>query len=172
MKICYECKQEKELENFHKDSTKIDGYYTLCKSCRRNRSGVKEHIPAKIIGHYKDKFIVAGSPYPRIKGLKVRAHRYIMEDILGRKLFRQEHVHHLDGDKLNFKVENLVVIYEGTHHRQHPTPRGEGKMAYCNGCGKEKWYNRYELSHSYGNRPERIKMYLCKNCGGGGRKKG
>jgi hypothetical protein len=74
---------------------------------------------------------------------------------LGRKLFRQEHVHHLDGDKLNFKVENLVVIYEGTHHRQHPTPRGEGKMAYCNGCGKEKWY--IELNNG------RVVSYLDEN---------
>ena len=42
-------------------------------------------------------------------------HRVIMENILGRILERSEHVHHLDGDTLNNKPENLVVLSGQDH---------------------------------------------------------
>lgn len=133
--------------------------------------GSTEFVRAEIIGYYKGKTVLLGSPYPYIKGTRIRAHRYIMEDVLGRKLSAGEHVHHIDGNKLNFNSGNLVVLFKADHHRLHPTPKGDGKSAHCVGCGKEKWFNSYELKHSYGSRPERIDLYRCKNCGGGGRKK-
>jgi hypothetical protein len=33
MKICYKCKQEKQLHEFYKDKSKKDGLSGLCKSC-------------------------------------------------------------------------------------------------------------------------------------------
>jgi len=35
-KVCRTCGIEKDLSEFNKDSCKSDGYYTMCKSCKRN----------------------------------------------------------------------------------------------------------------------------------------
>jgi len=42
-------------------------------------------------------------------------HRYVMEQQLGRKLRRDEHVHHLNGDGLDNRPENLVLLSAGDH---------------------------------------------------------
>lgn len=47
-------------------------------------------------------------------------HRYIMEKSLDRLLTKDEVVHHLDCDKLNNKIENLIVLANrGSHLRLH-----------------------------------------------------
>ena len=52
----------------------------------------------------------------RVNGRMIREHRYVMEIFLGRKLERWEHVHHINGDSLDNRIENLVVL---TWH-EHP----------------------------------------------------
>lgn len=49
-------------------------------------------------------------PVETRNGRKQRVHRHVMEDHLGRYLESHEHVFHLDGDHLNNKIENLVMI--------------------------------------------------------------
>ncbi|MCA1807381.1 MAG: HNH endonuclease [Actinobacteria bacterium] len=46
-----------------------------------------------------------------------REHTVVMEEYLGRALEKSEVVHHLDGDKLNNSVDNLVVLQKSSHHR-------------------------------------------------------
>ena len=46
-------------------------------------------------------------------------HRVIMERLLGRSLQRSEHVHHKDGDGLNNKPENLVLLSNSEHQKEH-----------------------------------------------------
>lgn len=46
-------------------------------------------------------------------------HRIVMEQILGRKLKRHEHVHHKNHDGLDNRPENLELIAAGEHSRQH-----------------------------------------------------
>lgn len=171
MKCCVGCTKDLPVGLFDKDRTKKGGYYSICKDCRRKRTGAKKMKRCVIIGEWKDKRISLGKgAYPYICGTKIRAHRYIMEDILGRKLDSKEHVHHIDGNKINYYPENLAVLNKSDHHKLHPTPKGEGKFAKCQ-CGKEVWLNRYELTHRYGNNPERYLLYKCVKCGGGGAKK-
>lgn len=55
-------------------------------------------------------------------------HRRIMEQHLGRKLDRKEHVHHIDGNKLNNKISNLTVVDIKEHLKYHALQNGFGRQ--------------------------------------------
>jgi len=46
---------------------------------------------------------------------EIRLHKYLMEKHLKRKLKKTEHVHHIDGNKLNNDLKNLIVIPNTEH---------------------------------------------------------
>ena len=47
--------------------------------------------------------------------VRVKKHRWIMENHLGRKLKADEDVHHINGDKQDNRVENLMVVSHSEH---------------------------------------------------------
>lgn len=53
------------------------------------------------------------------KWMTIGYHRYVMEQAIGRKLNRLEHVHHLDGNKLNNDISNLKIMTRSEHHGLH-----------------------------------------------------
>lgn len=53
----------------------------------------------------------------RVDGKQVREHRYLMEQHLGRKLDRNEQVHHINGDCLDNRIENLQVLTNSEHQK-------------------------------------------------------
>jgi hypothetical protein len=59
---------------------------------------------------------------------RVRHHRFVMECHLGRKLHPSEDVHHINGDRLDNRIENLQVLSHSEHCRLHgpdrPSPKG------------------------------------------------
>lgn len=61
---------------------------------------------------------VKGYPTIRVDGVRMPMHRYVMEKHLGRKLEPYEHVHHRDGDRANYDVDNLQIW--DTNHQQQP----------------------------------------------------
>ena len=67
-------------------------------------------------------------------GKKVRAHRWIMEQHLGRKLPPNEHVHHINKDPLDNRIENLIVMECAEHMRLHQQEYPDEKV--CEFCGK------------------------------------
>ncbi len=71
----------------------------------------------------------------RRDGKKVRAHRWVMEQELGRKLSALEHVHHRNGNPLDNRVENLEVIQRRSHMCLHKQRYPD--MKTCEHCGKE-----------------------------------
>ena len=48
-----------------------------------------------------------------------REHRVIMERLIGRKLSREEEIHHVDGNSLNNNIENLLLIKRSEHAKLH-----------------------------------------------------
>jgi predicted transglutaminase-like protease len=44
-----------------------------------------------------------------VNGRKVREHRWIMEQVVGRDLTSDENVHHIDGNRSNNTLENLEL---------------------------------------------------------------
>lgn len=65
---------------------------------------------------------VASNKYP--SGYQYK-HRIVMQEKLGRSLKTDEHVHHINGDKLDNRPENLEVVSSTEHHKKHPRPKGE-----------------------------------------------
>lgn len=55
----------------------------------------------------------------KVAGKKHDAHRFLMEQVLGRPLQRDEVVHHKDGNKLNNSIDNLQVMSRKEHSRLH-----------------------------------------------------
>lgn len=54
----------------------------------------------------------------KVNGKYIREHRYIMEQHLGRKLERWEHVHHINDDSSDNRIENLEVLSNSDHQRK------------------------------------------------------
>lgn len=58
-----------------------------------------------------------------MKGGWVFEHRLLIEQQLGRRLARDEHVHHMNGVKDDNRLENLVVMSHSEHSRLEGTER-------------------------------------------------
>lgn len=77
------------------------------------------------------------SPYRKLKvrGKNIDEHRHIMETHLGRKLKRNEVVHHKNGNKFDNRIENLELMSMAEHSKLHNRIYPDTKK--CAICGKE-----------------------------------
>ena len=66
----------------------------------------------------------------------VYEHREIVERQIGRKLRSDEHIHHIDGNPRNNKLENLKIVSPAEHVRIHK-PARKSKTCSVKGCNNK-----------------------------------
>ena len=68
-------------------------------------------------------------------GKAVKEHRWIMENLLGRPLLPNEHIHHKNGITTDNSPDNLEIVSPSKHARIHHCM--EPLISKCTVCGNE-----------------------------------
>lgn len=137
-KICKNCKKDfifkprskREFEVRQFCSFSCNGFYYR-KFSRERMTGKNNPGYGKHPWNYKGGTITLSGnrkiKYLDISGKKV--HRMVMEKNLGRKLTKDEVIHHLDGNGLNNNLSNLVLLTKSEHsiiHKMEKNFKGGG----------------------------------------------
>lgn len=116
--LIYEEKEEQKKQN--------DSYYkqiitkTITVSyCFSNRLSQSLYCEAKNIDNFNKNIKINKYGYPVFIDSNILVHRWVMEKKLKRKLKPEEVVHHKDGNKRNFKLENLMLFENQRKHENH-----------------------------------------------------
>ena len=78
-------------------------------------------------------------------------HRHIMSIKLGRWISTEENVHHIDGNKINNNLENLMILSRAEHAKLENNIKGNFlEITYCSICDKELKYGSSICRKCYG----------------------
>lgn len=72
---------------------------------------------------FKGGFFIRGYKYLSINGKRIAEHRLVMSIHLRRPLKRTESVHHINGQKADNRIENLVITTTSEHVKHHNKER-------------------------------------------------
>ena len=102
-----------------------------CKSCEAEFKNFQNSVEQWKGGHISKS---TGYRYIRVNGVQIEEHRLIMMKHLGRELNSDEIVHHLNGNKIDNRIENLCLMSNEEHAKMHGESRAQIKA--CSVCGK------------------------------------
>lgn len=106
-----------KIVNKRKDIGKISN--TCSATCRGKTKKGTHYGPRKRVVVSKKYYLAWRPDHPSAITGRVPEHRLIVEDYIGRFLSSEEHVHHIDGDGFNNKIENLQILTNSEHTRLH-----------------------------------------------------
>lgn len=114
-KTCKNCHKE-----FNADIKQLNlGYYKFCSNACKYEYQRGENSPTYKGGYLRDD----GYKQVNHNAKQCLEHRVVMEKHLGRSLNKDEEVHHIDRDKLNNRILNLMLISRSLHAQFHTRGR-------------------------------------------------
>lgn len=164
-KLCEQC--GKEFTTFPTFIRKGQGRFCSLK-CKGKASR-----SAKSIGEYDGFNVYVGTNgYARIvfgRSNEKLFHVYLMEKVMGRELIKNERVHHINGDKLDNRIDNLQLVDNcGGHQKEHADIRIKalggmpGVHKYCPSCDTLKTLEEFpKAKDSYQGRHGFCKICSC-----------
>ena|SRR3990167_5931826 len=111
MKICKLCSK-----SFKPKSSRNPNYYCGMDCYQKTRKG-KNRVDFRYSWGYRYVFTI-GHPHAN-DGRYVAEHRLVMEKQIGRYLIPNEVVHHKNHDKLDNRIENLILCTRKVHNEHH-----------------------------------------------------
>lgn len=151
IKICEYCKKEFKIYNNREDTAKYcskqcmnnnSRCYETCKFCNQqfeiinNQKGKRIYCSTECYNNDSIGNPYLSGPYYRCSdgnNQQLNYHRYLIQQHLGRKLLSNEHIHHIDGNKLNNTIDNLMIVSPSDHRKLHKEK--EWKDIKCLHCG-------------------------------------
>lgn len=133
-----------------------------CRECYIKNPGTGENNPrwkGGVTFHNGYRMIrTVNHPFAKGNGY-VFEHRLVMENKIGRYLKPEEQIHHINKNKLDNRIENLLVTNNREHcHEYHR--KGRPKCLYCNKssicrklCEKHYWIYFLKLHREARNKP-------------------
>jgi hypothetical protein len=139
--ICDNCKNE--FDTYPCYSKRNRKHRFCCKKCESEYRSYKNTFE-----HWKGGQIAksTGYKYITINGKAIEEHRLVMMKHLGRKLKANECVHHINGDKLDNRIENLMLLTNVEHAKLHSISRS--RICICVECGETKEHHGRGLCHT------------------------
>jgi len=100
-------------KGFYVKQSRIKTAFFCSRSCQ-----AKHRYPSRVnLGFKKTGRTWTKHKLVRINGKNIGEHRYVMERYLGRKLESWEQIHHINGNGMDNRIENLIIIKRGEHQK-------------------------------------------------------
>ncbi len=152
IRICDECGERGEqcLQSVKRGRKIRGGEIDLCRRCAYLSKYAKKK-PIRGKKHHSWKHGLQGG-YKRITledGRRIREHRYIYEKHIGREIVSKERVHHIDFNRLNNDISNLILFENNGEHRKcHMISMEKCALEFLN---SKMWFdfrtNKYTLEY-------------------------